>query len=180
LKLRILIPAIYQPRLELKKETSSLAASFTIFRKLHQLTASLLLLVITGLALAPLAAATVAPAKGMHCKRMPLSDARAKPAPSSHDPAMHCHHAAPQSLAANPEGSASSNVPAASFRASDCCCNQQCDCCRNSKTSTWARPAFNHLTVLSLIIESAQPSTDSSCVSAIFFAPDSARAPPQV
>jgi len=180
LKLRILIPAICLPRLELKKEISSLAASFIILGKLHRLTASLLLLVMMVPALAPFALAGSAASEGMHCQRRPLTDAKpdaSHPAPSA---AMHCHHTASQAAAVNSKSVAISPSTAHFLRASDCCCNQQCDCCRNSKTSTWARPAFNHLAVLSLIIEPAQSATNSSCVSAIFLALDSARAPPLV
>jgi hypothetical protein len=156
-----------------------MVVSSTIFEKLHRLTASLLLLVMLVPALAPFAAAGIAPAGGMHCKRMPLSDRGPNAAPPARDPAMHCHHAASQNAAVNSKSSASAATPVDFFRASDCCCNQDCDCCRSLKTSTWARPTFSHLAVLGMAIEATAPSANFSRSSAIFGAPDSARAPPR-
>jgi len=156
-----------------------LAAPSNILGKVHRLTASLLLLVMMFPVLAPFALASSTQSEGMHCKRMPLADAPADTAPRAPDSAMHCHHAASQQASPDSETLSSATTPPDSFRASDCCCGRGCDCCRNSKTSTWARPTVNNLAVLSLIVKAAAPVANFSCGSAVFLAPDSARAPPR-
>src|ERR1700751_5082965 len=110
--------------------------------------------------LAPIASASVASPEGNHCKRVPLVQAPVEVDPPTHDSAMHCHHAAALSPAST-QSSTSGTVPTASLRSADCC-NQGCDCCRNSKISTWARLAPNHLDVVSFVAESTPPAADFS------------------
>jgi hypothetical protein len=144
-----------------------------VFRIVHRVTASFLLLVTLVPAVGPFAMARLAPPEAMHCMRRPLPDAPAA------EPAMHCHHAASQSGAAqNSESQNSAASPEASFRSLDCCCNN--DCCRRSlKTSDWAKPAARQLSVVRLLIQSARPEPITERVSSVSAGPDSARAPPQ-
>lgn len=139
----------------------------------HRLTAGFLLLVMLFPAFGPLALARVSPAEGMHCMRHPLVGS---PAPTA-APAMHCHHMAQMAPQAPDSQAAESQVD--SFRSFDCCCGQHCDCCRNSKTSEWARPAVTYLSLLSLLIEPAPTAPLAAQVSPVFAGPDSARAPPR-
>ena len=140
-------------------------------------TASFLLLVMLVPAFGPFAMARLAPPDGMHCMRRPLSDAPAA------QPAMPCHHAAQEAKAA-PNDAAGNAAPQisrreASFRSVDCCCSNH-DCCRGLKTSEWARPASNLLSVVRFPIEPAIPAQIALRVSAMLSGLDSARAPPRV
>jgi hypothetical protein len=128
-------------------------------------TAGFLLLVMLVPAFGPLARA--AQPEAMHCMRKPLSEAPAV------QPAMHCHHGVAQNGTAKPPQPVS---PQASFNALDCCWNH--DCCRSLKTSEWARPASNLLSLISLLVEPAVPLQAADRVSAELLGQDSARAPP--
>src|ERR1700690_4177598 len=120
----------------------------------HRWTASFLLLVMPVPAFGPFAMARLAPAEGMHCMRRPISSAPAGA------PATPCHHAAQEAIAA--QNDAAENVASqisqheASFRSVDCCCSNH-DCCRGLKTSEWARPASNLLSVVKFLSEPAIP-----------------------
>jgi len=137
---------------------------------MHRWTARFLLLLMLVPAFGPLALAGVAPPEGMHCMRRPVTAS-----PASAERAMHCHHGGPQSATQNVASPASSE---ASFRSLDCCC-QHCDCCRSSKTSEWARPACNHFSFASLLIEPALLASAAPRLSAPLIGADSARAPPR-
>ena len=132
-------------------------------------TARFLLLVMLVPAIGPLALARVAPPEAMHCMRRPLQTA----APAA-EPAMHCHHAAAAAGNAMPQAASSE----ASFCSLDCCCPNH-DCCRGLKTSEWARPASNLLSLVTLLIEPALPAQMAARVSTAITGPDSARAPPR-
>jgi len=147
---------------------------------MHHFTAGLLLVAMLVPAFGPLALARLAPPEGMHCMRRPLAVTAATPA-GEH--VMHCHHASSQ--AGTPREPASQNPAVAdaslqvSIRSLDCCCGQHCDCCRGAKASEWARPASNHLSFVSLLIEPARRAEIAARVSAVSSDPDSARAPPR-
>jgi hypothetical protein len=137
-------------------------------------TAGVLLLVMLVPAFAPFAVGRLAPSAGMHCMRRPIGDApsaASDPSAASAEPAMHCHHAASRAPQSEPS-------PASSFRSLDCCCNNDC-CCRILKTSDWARPAINHFSFVSLLIQSALLVPLPDRLSAVLIGPDSARAPPR-
>lgn len=150
---------------------------------MHRWTARFLLLVMLVPAIGPLALGRVAPPGAMHCMRRPLLAAAVA---SSAQPAMHCHQAAQETEAAQngaaQNGALQTSRPASSetsFRSLDCCCcNRDC-CCRGLKTSEWARPATNHLSFVSLLIEPAVPTLVTASASAVLTGPDSARAPPR-
>jgi hypothetical protein len=140
-------------------------------------TASFLLLVMLVPAFGPFAMARLAPPEGMHCMRRPLPDAPAAA------PAMQCHHAAQDAKAAQRgvAGNAASQISRGetSFRSVDCCCSNH-DCYRGLKTSEWARPASNLLSVVRFPIEPAIPAQIALRVSALLSGLDFARAPPRV
>lgn len=142
----------------------------------YRWTARFLLLVMLVPAFGPFAMARLAPPEGMHCMRRPLSDAPAA------EPAMHCHHAAQETETA--QHSAAQNAawqtsqPEATFRSLDCCCLNH-DCCRGLKTSEWARPASNHFSFITFLIEPALPAQIATRISAMLTGLDSARAPPR-
>ena len=146
---------------------------------MHRWTARFLLLVMLVPAFGPLALARVGAPAGMHCMRRPLAAEQDRAA----EPAMHCHHSAVQSAGQSApqaaESQTSAAAPAASLRSLDCCCGQHCDCCRNSKTSEWARPAATHLSVISVLIEPAPAAHFVTRPATLFTGPDSARAPPR-
>ena len=125
-------------------------------------------------AIGPLALARVAPPAGMHCMRKPLQDAST----SAAEPAMHCHHAAAES-GTEKNAASQMSLPEASVRSLDCCC-QNHDCCRGLKTSEWARPASNLLSVISFFIEPALPTPVEVPACDALTGPDSARAPPRI
>ena len=129
--------------------------------------ADLLVLVMLVPAFGPLALLHAAPIENMHCARRPLAPSRAS------EPAMHCHEGLAQNAA---NGGPGASEAEASFRSLDCCSGH--DCCRSVKTSEWARPASNLLSILSFLVESSVPSQNAADVRAAFVGPDSARAPP--
>jgi len=149
---------------------------------MHRWTAKFLTLVMLIPFLGPAALAHVAPPAGMHCTRMPMSDARAAavPATPAQQPAMHCHGMASQPAAQTEtsQSDSASSHPEASFTSRDCCC---CDhnCCRSTATSGWAQPASRLSSFLNLTVESASFPTSTVRLSSPLLGPDSARAPPR-
>lgn len=153
---------------------------------MHRWIGRFLLLVMLFPAFGPLALARVSPAEGMHCMRRPLAAVRDQAA----EPVMHCHHnmaqsalhsdesQVPSSQASEKQASDTSTVPQASLRSLDCCCGQNCDCCRNPKTSEWASPAATIFSFVSLLFEQAPVVPLIQWVSLLSTGPDSARAPP--
>lgn len=141
----------------------------SIFAKLHRATARILLLVMLSPAFVPLALAGIAPSQDASCcRRHALTDASS---PAADQPVMHCHHAAqPNAAPLDPDSQAS-------FRSHDCCC-QNCDCCRNAKTSVWARPVPTRLTFVTLVIAPAARAQNIAPVSTFIAGSLSARAPP--
>ena len=148
-----------------------------IRRNEHRWIAAFLLLVMAMPAVGPLALASLGE-QGVRacCRRRPLTTT-APNAPVQ--PAMHCHHGASQNASGN-FGSQTSGTPQASLRSSDCCCGQKCDCCRNSKTSNWARIAPRPLSFVSLPMATMRASSSVTRAAIFFIGPDSARAPPQL
>jgi len=131
--------------------------------------ARFLVLVMLVPAFGPLALAHAAPIESMHCARRPLAESRAG------GPAMHCHEGLAQNGVAGNDGPVMPE-PGASFRSLDCCSNH--DCCRAVKTSDWARPASNFLSLLSFLAEPALHTQLTARIPTAFTGPDSTRAPP--
>jgi len=122
-------------------------------------------------AFAPMAMPCAALPQAMHCMRQPV------PAPAA-QPAMHCHHAMPQSKPTQPDLSPVEPSEASFHAASDDdCCRRHC-CC-GATTSEWAQPAPNLLSFLNLIVEPAHASSSAVSQSSDFSGLDSARAPPR-
>jgi len=145
---------------------------------MHRCTASFLLLVMLVPASGPFALAGTVPSGPMHCMRRPLQRVEGASAAAPAEPAMHCHHGVSQNAAAQDPAASTPAHPEISFRSLDCCCHHDCDCCRNSKTSEWARPAPVDLSFVSIQIEPALAAPAASFVSSAVSGPDSARAPP--
>jgi len=145
---------------------------------MHRWTATILLLVMLVPAFGPVALAGNPPFGPMHCMRRPL-----QPTPTA-ELAMHCHHGASQSAMSKNAGVqypavSTPDYSESSFRALDCCCCHDCDCCRSPKTSEWARPAPVELSFASLQIEPVLAAPAASFVSSAVSGPDSARGPPR-
>lgn len=137
-------------------------------------TARLLLLVMLAPVFGPAAMACAAQPKAQHCMRQSMS---ASMSGQSVRPAMPCHHAMAQSKP--PQSQSSPLESGTSFQATNdgnCCQNH---CCCGATNSEWAQPASSLLSVLSLLIEPAQPSRSSELQSTDIFGHDSARAPPR-
>lgn len=164
-------------------------SAFPNFGIRHRLIASLLLAVMAMPAFAPLAFASAPPQVGMHCDRRPLaSEESAAPAEHSEPStghSMRCHHAASRVDAATVKensdrhSSAFAATPTSSVRSGDCCCSQNCDCCRNVRTSNWARPAPNQPAIGGVTIAPNSPVAFQQHIPSLTLRPDSSRAPPR-
>ena len=140
---------------------------------MYRWTARVALLIMLVPSFGPLALAGVAAQERMQCCiRRPLTGARAAAA----EPAMPCHHSASK-LSQDSAEAEDIASPEASFRSVNCC-GQRCECCRNSKTSEWARLASRHLSFVSFHIEPGIGPSTAAHVSAPLIDSDSARAPP--
>ena len=131
--------------------------------------AKFLVLVMLVPVFGPLALAHAAPIESMQCARRPLAESRAR------RPAMHCHEGLAQNGVAGNAGPVMPE-PGASFRSLECCSNH--DCCRAVKTSDWARPASNFLSLLGFQAEPAFHRQLTAHNPMAFTGPDSTRAPP--
>ncbi len=125
---------------------------------MHRWIARLLVVVMLFPAFGPMAMARMSPSMGPHCQRQPSQ------------PVMHCHDG--MSMAAPATSSD------ASFRASDCCCQDHC-CCRGIATLRWAKVEGRLAEHVSLSAEAVAPALGSQFVLATRTDRDSARAPPR-
>jgi len=147
--------------------------SGSLVANMHRWTARVALLIMLVPSFGPLAQAAIAPPERMQCcMRRPLTGVRA----AAVGPAMQCHRGASR-VAPEAAGAQNAESPETSFRSPDCC-GQRCDCCRNSKISEWASLASNHLSFISLHIETAAGAFIAPRVAAPLIDADSARAPP--
>ena len=160
--------------------------SATALPTMYRWTARFLLLVMLAPAFGPLALARVEAQAGMHCPRHPLAEAPPQTNDTPTKSSMPCHHAAAQESAptasdSNTSGSNTSVARASSevFRSADCCCSQNCDCCRGTKTSEWAHPSPSYLSLVGLLVAKSLPAALAAKPIAVVFGPDSARAPPR-
>ncbi len=130
--------------------------------KMQRWIATILLVVVLTPSFGPMALAYSAQPGAMHCLRKPVQG------PAAMQPTMQCHHGA-----ASPQPSSSET----SFSSLDSCCGNH-DCCRGLRTSEWARPTFNPLSLSNPAKKVVRPSQPVARISADVADKQSARAPP--